>query len=163
MAGGTAVGSGAVEPGTRIDDIDIGGVIRCLPHRFPFLFIDAVREIVAHERAVGIKQVTINEPYFQGHFPTDPIMPGVLLIEAMAQTAAVLVITSAGPGNEGSRVYFMGVDEARFRRPVRPGDQLRLEIVILRSRLGVWKFEGRAKVGDELAAQAVFSAKVMGR
>ena len=157
---------GAFEAGARLENIDTAGVMRLIPHRFPMLMIDRVVEIEAHRRAVGLKQVTINEPYFQGHFPGDPIMPGVFLIEAMAQTAAVLVIASAGRELEGSGIYFMGVDEARFRRPVRPGHQLRLEVAVQRSRLSVWKLEGRAVIGQpggELAAESVFSAKLMRR
>jgi 3-hydroxyacyl-[acyl-carrier-protein] dehydratase len=137
--------------------------MRLIPHRFPMLLIDRVIEITAFERAVGIKNVTINEPFFSGHFPNDPIMPGVLTIEAMAQTAAVLTIASSGAEVAGSRVYFMSIDEARFRRPVRPGDVLRLEVRQLRSRLGVYKYEGRAMVEGELVTEAAFGAKLIGR
>jgi 3-hydroxyacyl-[acyl-carrier-protein] dehydratase len=147
--------------GSPLTDVDIMGIMRLLPHRYPFLLVDRVVEIEAFRRAVGIKNVTINEPFFPGHFPADPIMPGVLLIEALAQTAAVLVIASIGEAAAGSPVYFMSIDGARFRRPVRPGDRLRLEVTILRSRLGVSKFAGKALVEGEVAAEAEFAAKLM--
>jgi len=151
-----------VPEGTPLEDLDVQGVMRTIPHRFPMLLVDRVVAMEAFRRATGIKQVTINEPFFQGHFPSDPIMPGVLIVEAMAQTAAALVISSLGAGFAGNLVYFMGVDEARFRRPVRPGVELRLEVEVQRSRLGVYRFQGRATVGGTLAAEAVFSAKMMG-
>ncbi len=148
-------------PGTPMPDLDVTDVMRIIPHRFPMLMLDGVTGLRAFERAVGIKNVTINEPFFGGHFPGDPIMPGVLTIEAMAQTAAVLVIASMGKGVEGSPVYFMSVDRARFRRPIRPGHQLRLEVQLLRSRLGVYRFEGRATIDGELATEAQFGAKLV--
>lgn len=147
--------------GSPLADVDAVGIMRLIPHRYPFLLIDRVGEIEAFHRAVGIKSVTINEPFFPGHFPDHPIMPGVLLIEAMAQTAAVLVVASLGERAAGSPVYFMGIENARFRRPVRPGDQLRLEVVILRSRLGVSKFAGKALVDGQVAAEAEFTAKLL--
>ena len=118
-----------------------------IPHRHPFLMIDKVVDVVANERATGIKNVSINEYYFQGHFPARPVMPGVLIIEAMAQTAAVLVVHTLGPESEGKLVYFMSVDNARFRRPVFPGDRLDVHVTKQRNRGNVWKFEGKAKVG----------------
>lgn len=151
----------ALEPGSPVADLDTVGIMQLIPHRFPMLMVDRLVELTAFQRAVGIKNVTANEPFFPGHFPTDPIMPGVLIVEAMAQSAAVLVVASLGPNARGHSVYFMGIDEARFRRPVRPGDQLRLEVVVQRSRLGVWKFAGKALVDGELAAEATFSAKLM--
>ncbi|MEK0081633.1 3-hydroxyacyl-ACP dehydratase FabZ [Benzoatithermus flavus] len=151
----------AVAPGSPLADVDIFGIMRMIPHRYPFLLIDRVVEITAFQRAVGIKNVTINEPFFPGHFPADPIMPGVLVVEAMAQAAAVLVAASLGPEAEGSGVYFMGIDNARFRRPVRPGDQLRLEVEALRAKLGVWKFAGKAVSDGKAVAEAEFSAKLM--
>ena len=154
---------GALAVGTPLEDLDTAGVMRCIPHRFPMLLVDRVVGMEAYHRAVGVKQVTINEPYFQGHFPNDPIVPGVLLIESMAQTAAVLILASLGPDYGGNRVYFMGVEGARFRRPVRPGDELRLEVAVQRGKLGIWKFEGKATVGGETAAEALFTAKMMGR
>jgi len=149
------------EPGTRLPDIDYTGVLKRIPHRFPMLMVDGVTEIEAFKRAVGLKNVTFNEPFFQGHFPTDPIMPGVLVIEALAQAAAVLVVASLGPDYEGTTVYFSTVDDVKFRRPVRPGDQLKLEVVLERSKLMIYKFRGNAWVGDQLATECNFSAKVM--
>jgi 3-hydroxyacyl-[acyl-carrier-protein] dehydratase len=151
----------AVAPGSPLADVDVAGIMRLIPHRYPFLLIDRVVELTAFERAVGIKNVTVNEPFFPGHFPNDPIMPGVLVIEAMAQSAAVLAVASLGAGTEGSGVYFMSVDGARFRKPVRPGMQLRLEVVVQRSKLGVWKFAGKAVAEGETAAEAEFAAKLM--
>jgi 3-hydroxyacyl-[acyl-carrier-protein] dehydratase len=135
-------------------------IMEMIPHRYPFLMIDRVTEIVADTSAVGVKNVTINEPYFQGHFPNHPIMPGVLIIEAMAQTAAVLVIHSTGKP-KGSLVYFMSVEQARFRKPVTPGDTLRLHVVKQHSRGKVWKFKGEARVGTDLMAEAIYAAMIM--
>jgi 3-hydroxyacyl-[acyl-carrier-protein] dehydratase len=142
-------------------DIDIGRIMQMIPHRYPFLMIDRVVEAVANISAVGIKNVTINEPFFQGHFPTQPVMPGVLLIEAMAQTAAVLVVHSLGESAEGKLVYFMTIDDARFRRPVVPGDSLRILVTRHKQRGHVWKFRGEARVGDALAAEASFGAMIL--
>ena len=141
--------------------IDIQRIMEMIPHRHPFLMIDKVVDIVANEHATGIKLVSINENYFQGHFPARPVMPGVLIIEAMAQTAAVLVVHTLGPESEGKLVYFMSVDNARFRRPVFPGDRLDVHVVKQRNRGNVWKFEGRAKVGENLMAEAVFAAMIL--
>ena len=141
--------------------IDIGRVMEMIPHRHPFLMIDKIVDAVADERATGIKNVSINEHYFQGHFPKRPVMPGVLIIEAMAQTAAVLVVHTLGPDAEGKLVYFMSVDNARFRRPVVPGDCLHVHVTKQRNRGNVWKFEGRAEVGGQLAAEAVFAAMIL--
>ena len=141
--------------------IDIGRIMEMIPHRHPFLMIDRVIDVVANERATGVKNVSINENFFQGHFPTRPVMPGVLIIEAMAQTAAVLVVHTLGPESEGKLVYFMSVDNARFRRPVFPGDQLAVHVVKQRNRGNVWKFEGRAMVGGNLMAEAVFAAMIL--
>lgn len=152
----------AVTAGVILDDLDTMGVMRMIPHRFPMLMLDRLTEVEAYRRAVGVKLATINEPFFAGHFPNDPIMPGVLIIEAMAQAAATLIMYSLGEGHAGRRVYFMGVEDARFRRPVRPGDELRLEVVVQASKLSVWKFTGRATVGGELCTQAHFAAKMMG-
>ncbi len=148
-------------PGTRLPDVDVQTIRRLIPHRYPFLLLDRVVEITAHERAVGIKNVTINEPFFLGHFPEDPVLPGVLTIEALAQTAAVLTISSVGPEVAGASVYFMAIDRARFRHPVRPGDQLRLEVRQLRAKLGVYKYEGRAFVNGRLVTDAAFGARLM--
>jgi len=152
-----------VAAGTPLDDIDIQGIHRLLPHRYPFLMIDRVEEISAEQSAVGLKNVTANEPHFTGHFPGRPIMPGVLIIEAMAQTAAVLVIATTGKSAVNRLVYFMTIDQARFRRPVVPGDQLRIEVLKQQRKLGVWKFRGVATVKSEVAAEAVISAKIMDR
>jgi 3-hydroxyacyl-[acyl-carrier-protein] dehydratase len=142
-------------------EIDIQRVMEMIPHRHPFLMIDKVVGVVANAHATGIKNVSINEHYFQGHFPARPVMPGVLIIEAMAQTAAVLVVHTLGPGSEGKLVYFMSVDNARFRRPVFPGDVLHVHVRKQRNRGNVWKFEGRAEVGGRLMAEAVFAAMIL--
>lgn len=132
-----------------------------IPHRYPFLLIDRVDNIIKDEGAVGLKNVTINEPFFEGHFPRQPIMPGVLIVEAMAQTAAVLVVETLDGEAAGKLVYFMTVDEARFRKPVTPGDQLRIHVTKTRSRGAVWKFEGKAMVDGKLVAEAKFAAMIM--
>ena len=141
--------------------IDVQRIMEMIPHRHPFLMIDKVIDVVANEQATGIKNVSINEPYFQGHFPARPVMPGVLIIEAMAQTAAVLVVHTLGPASEGKLVYFMSVDNARFRRPVVPGDVLHVRVTKQRHRGNVWKFEGRAEVRGQLMAEAVFAAMIL--
>jgi 3-hydroxyacyl-[acyl-carrier-protein] dehydratase len=146
---------------TPASQMDVQRIMEMIPHRHPFLMIDKVVDAVANERATGIKNVSINEQYFQGHFPTRPVMPGVLIIEAMAQTAAVLVVHTLGPASEGKLVYFMTVDNARFRRPVVPGDCLHVHVTKQRNRGNVWKFEGRAEVGGQLAAEAVFAAMIL--
>jgi 3-hydroxyacyl-[acyl-carrier-protein] dehydratase len=142
-------------------EIDIQRVMQMIPHRHPFLMIDKVVDVVPNAHATGIKNVSINEHYFQGHFPTRPVMPGVLIIEAMAQTAAVLVVHTLGPEAEGKLVYFMSVDNARFRRPVFPGDVLHVRVSKQRNRGNVWKFEGRATVRGQLTAEAVFAAMIL--
>jgi 3-hydroxyacyl-[acyl-carrier-protein] dehydratase len=148
----------AVGQGTQIG---IQRIMEMIPHRHPFLMIDKVVEVVANQRATGVKNVSINENYFQGHFPARPVMPGVLIIEAMAQTAAVLVVHTLGPESEGKLVYFMSVDNARFRRPVFPGDRLDVHVIKQRNRGNVWKFEAQAKVGDNVMAEAVFAAMIL--
>ena len=148
-----------------IDDADIaeiGEVMATIPHRYPFLMIDRVIEIRLGESAVGIKNVTINERHFQGHFPSKAVMPGVLLVEAMAQTAAVLVVKTMGEHVRGKLVYFMTIDNARFRRPVVPGDQVRVEVAVRRHRGAVWRFRGEAKVDGILVAEAEYSAMIQG-
>jgi 3-hydroxyacyl-[acyl-carrier-protein] dehydratase len=139
---------------------DMAQLMRMLPHRYPMLLIDRVDDVELGERAVGIKNVTFNEPHFQGHFPGTPVMPGVLIIEALAQTAAALVIATLGEKSEGKLVYFMTIEQARFRRQVIPGDQLRLHVQKTRARTRVWKFDGVAHVGDAVAAEASFSAMI---
>jgi len=146
---------------SKPSEIDIERLMELIPHRYPFLMIDRVVEIELGESAVGIKNVTANEPYFAGHFPNHPVMPGVLIIEAMAQTAAVLVVHTIGDSAEGKLVYFMTVDECRFRRPVTPGDQLRIHVAKLRHRGAVWKFRGEAKVDGQLVAEATFGAMLL--
>tara|TARA_A100001037_G_scaffold296350_1_gene316726 strand:+ start:373 stop:855 length:483 start_codon:yes stop_codon:yes gene_type:complete len=141
--------------------VDILEVMEMIPHRQPFLMIDRVEDIVVQERATGVKNVTINEPFFLGHFPVRPVMPGVLIIEAMAQTAAVLVVETLGKEALGKLVYFMTIDNARFRKPVVPGDQLKLYVSIQRHRGNVWKFDGEGRVGDTVVAQAAYSAMIM--
>jgi len=144
---------------TTVPDIDIKGVMRLLPHRYPMLLVDRLTRIELPDRAVGIKAVTINEAFFLGHFPDEPIMPGVLLIEAMAQTAAALVNLGRDQDGPGSVVYFMAIDNARFRRPVRPGDLLEIEVERQQTKLGIHWFKGRALVDGKLCADAVVSAK----
>lgn len=143
------------------ETVDVLEVMEMIPHRQPFLMIDRVEDIVIGESATGIKNVTINEPFFVGHFPVRPVMPGVLVVEAMAQTAAVLVVETLGPDALGKLVYFMTIDNARFRKPVVPGDQVKLFVSIQRNRRNVWKFKGVAKVGDLVVAEATYSAMIM--
>lgn len=144
-----------------VASIDIGRIMQMIPHRYPFLMIERVVDVVPSQSAIGIKNVSINEPFFQGHFPQRPVMPGVLIIEAMAQTAAVLVVHSLGPHAEGKLVYFMTVDNARFRRPVVPGDQLHIHVAKERSRGNVWRFTAEAKVAGTLVAEATYSAMIL--
>ncbi len=141
--------------------IDIEGVMRMIPHRYPFLMIDRIVDLMPGSSASGVKNVSINEPYFQGHFPSRPVMPGVLLIEAMAQTAAVVVVHALGPSFEGKLVYFMSVESARFRKPVFPGDTLHVHVTRQRNRANVWKFSGEAKVDGVLVAEAVYTAMIL--
>jgi 3-hydroxyacyl-[acyl-carrier-protein] dehydratase len=148
------------QPGGVVAEIDIQRILEMIPHRYPFLFIDRVIDVVAGERAVGIKNISINEAYFQGHFPGHPVLPGVLIIEAMAQTAAVLVVHTLGAESEGKLVYFMSVDNARFRHPVFPGDQLHVRVERKQNRGNVWKFDGTALVRDKVMAEATFAAMI---
>lgn len=145
----------------EVELVDIHRIMQMLPHRFPMLMVDKVIGLVRDSRAIGVKNVSINEPYFQGHFPQRPVMPGVLIIEAMAQTAAVLVVETLGPDAEGKLVYFMSIDQARFRRPVTPGDQMHLHVEKLRNRGPVWKFAAKAKVEDALVAEAEYAAMIL--
>ena len=146
---------------TGYPDLDIEGVKRLIPHRYPFLLVDKVVDIKPDVSCVGIKNVTINEPFFQGHFPQRPVFPGVLIIESMAQTAGCLVVATLGPESEGKLVYFMTVDDARFRKPVVPGDQMYVHVTKVRSRGPVWKFTGEEKVDGKLVAQATYYAMIL--
>jgi len=138
--------------------IDIREIQNTLPHRYPFLLVDRILELDKGTKAVGIKNVTVNEPFFMGHFPGNPIMPGVLIVEALAQLAGLLAFLS---GIQGDAVYFMSIEKAKFRKPVVPGDQLRLEITTLHQRANVWKFSGNARVDEKIVAEAEFTAMVL--
>ena len=146
-----------------IDVIDIARIMHLIPHRYPFLLIDKVVDVVLGERAVGVKNVTINENFFQGHFPSHPVMPGVLIIESMAQTAAVFVVETLGPAAHGKVVYFMSIDSAKFRRPVVPGDQLRIHVVKEHARRNVWKVNAVARVDGVAVAEATYTAMIVDR
>ena len=156
---GLSMGQDVAE--TAQTDIDIAEILARIPHRYPFLLVDRAEDYRPHQSIVGIKCVTINEPFFQGHFPGNPVMPGVLIIEAMAQTGALLMSKSLEVDTEGKTIFFMSVDNARFRNPVRPGDVIRMEVEVTRSRSTIFKFKGLAKVGDKLAAEAEFAAMVV--
>ena len=143
-----------------MEAFDTERVMEMIPHRPPMLLIDSVEQVVANESATGIKTVNPDDMFLQGHFPGHPVMPGVMIVEAMAQTAAVLAIHSMGAEAEGKIVYFMTIADAKFRRPVTPGDELHLEVAVARARKTVWRFTGRATVNGELAAEASFSAMV---
>jgi 3-hydroxyacyl-[acyl-carrier-protein] dehydratase len=143
--------------------VDIRRILQMIPHRYPMLMVDRVVDMQLDHSAVGIKNVSINEPFFQGHFPSEPVMPGVLIVEAMAQTAAVLVVATFGAQSEGKLVYFMSIDGVRFRRPVTPGDRLELYVEKIQSRANVWKFSGKATVEGKVAAEATFAAMIRDR
>ena len=146
---------------STVESIDILRIMEMIPHRYPFLMIDRVIDVVPDESAVGVKNVSINEFFFQGHFPRRPVMPGVLIIESMAQTAAVLVVETLKCAAAGKLVYFMTVENGRFRKPVVPGDVLHIHVTKERRRGNVWKFFGEAKVNGGLMAEARFSAMIM--
>ncbi len=133
--------------------IEIKEIMQILPHAYPFLLVDRIIEVEPEKRIVGIKNVTYNEPFFPGHFPGTPIMPGVLIIEAMAQTAGILIFTSLAQKQFKTPVYFLGIDNVRFRKPVIPGDQLRLELEITKHRQSIWGFKGKALVDGKLVAE----------
>lgn len=152
---------GGNQAGKRIEQIDVMRIMTLIPHRYPFLMIDRMVDVVLNHSAIGIKNVTASEPHFQGHFPSQPVMPGVLIIEAMAQTAAALVVLTLGEAFEGKLVYFMTIDNAKFRRPVGPGDQLRVHVEKERHRGNVWKFRGIARVDGVSVAEATYSAMIM--
>lgn len=140
---------------------DIQRIMAMIPHRHPFLMVDRVIDLVKGASATGVKNVSINESYFAGHFPGHPVMPGVLIVEAMAQSAAVLVIHTLGPDAEGKLVYFMSIESARFRRPVHPGDTLYVHVVKRQQRASVWKFSAEARVDGVLVAEATFAAMIL--
>ena len=148
---------------TDIGAFDIAKIMHAIPHRYPFLLVDRVVDLVKNESCTGIKNVTINENFFQGHFPTMPVMPGVLIIECMAQTAAVLVVETLGPDWAGKLVYFMTVDNAKFRKPVVPGDQMRVYVKKERQRGNIWKFSAEAKVDGKVVAEATYAAMILDR
>jgi len=147
--------------GETVDAIGVERVMQMIPHRYPFLMVDKVVNIVPNVSAIGIKNVSINEPQFQGHFPRHPVMPGVLIIEAMAQSAAVLVVQTLGEASEGKLVYFMAVDSARFRKPVVPGDVMHVFVTKKHQRGPVWKFQAEARVDGNLVADATYSAMIL--
>ena len=151
----------AVETKTELGTADVARVMKLLPHRYPFLLIDKIRDMDGDQSGVGIKNVTINEPFFQGHFPRYPVMPGVLIIEAIAQTAGAICVHHAGKTDIPQIVYFLGIDKAKFRKPVVPGDQLHLHVKKIRSRGPVWRFYGEAKVDGQLVAEAEISAMIV--
>lgn len=140
--------------------IDLYQIKRMIPHRYPMLMIEKIVDVVRDQHATGIKNVSVNEWFFQGHFPAEPVMPGVLIIEAMAQTAAVLVVATLGPEKEGRLTYFMSIENARFRKPVVPGDVIRVHVEKQRRRGNVWRFSGTAKVDDVIVADAVYTAMI---
>ena len=145
----------------RADSADIGRIMEMIPHRYPFLLVDRVVDIVPDVSAVGIKNITINEPLFQGHFPKQAVMPGVLIVEAMAQTAGILVVHSLGDKAEGRLVYFMSIDKCRFRRPVVPGDVMHIHVSKKQARGNVWKFQGKVYVDELLSSEASFAAMLV--
>jgi 3-hydroxyacyl-[acyl-carrier-protein] dehydratase len=142
-------------------DIDITEILRRIPHRYPFLLVDRAEDYKPSESIVGIKCVTVNEPFFEGHFPGYPVMPGVLIVEALAQSGAVLMSKSLDVDVRGKTIFFVSVDNCKFRAPVRPGDVLRLCVEVVRARGDLFKFKGQAMVGDRIAAEAEFAAMVV--
>lgn len=153
-----AAGEGA--PAAAGAAYDIRKVMAAIPHRFPMLLVDKVEELHLDERIVAVKAVTINEGFFAGHFPDRPIMPGVLIVEALAQAAAILAVESMGLANSGKLVYFMAIDGAKFRAPVEPGTLLHLEVAFVQKRATVCKFAGKARIGDKVVAEANFTAMI---
>ena len=146
-----------------IEVLDVQRIMHAIPHRYPFLLIDRVVDVIRNVSAVGVKNVSANESFFAGHFPNHPVMPGVLIIESMAQTAAVLVVETLGPDAAGKVVYFMSIEGAKFRRPVVPGDQVRVHVAKERNRGNVWKFHAVARVDGVAVAEATFAAMIMDR
>lgn len=144
-----------------VTQLDIKRIMQMIPHRYPMLLVDKVVNIVGGESCTGIKNVTINEPFFEGHFPGSPVMPGVLVVEAMAQTSAVLVMHTLGQMAEGKLVYFMSIEDARFRRPIVPGDRVEIKVARQQNRRNVWKFRGEAWVEGVLCAEASYTAMIV--
>ncbi|MBG51952.1 MAG: 3-hydroxyacyl-ACP dehydratase FabZ [Alphaproteobacteria bacterium] len=144
----------------KLESADINRVMELLPHRYPMLLIDRIKDMDGNESAIGVKNVTINDPFFEGHFPGHPVMPGVLIVEAMAQTAGALVINAMSSDASNKVVYFMAIDKAKFRKPVVPGDQLELHVSKLQNRGPVWKFRGIAKVDGQVVAEADYAAMI---
>ena len=151
----------AQQQGDSVGTVDIARIMKLIPHRYPFLLLDRVVDLVRNQSATGIKNVTANENFFQGHFPGHPVMPGVLIIESMAQTAAVLVVETLGPSAQGKLVYFMTVDSAKFRKPVVPGDQMRVHVVKEKQRGNIWRFNAEAKVDGKVVAEATYAAMIL--
>jgi len=142
-------------------ELRIAEILKILPHRYPFLLVARVIEVEGDKRLVALKNVSINEPFFQGHFPGAPVMPGVLTIEAMAQAGAIMGLLHSKPEDvKNALVYFMGIDEARFRRPIVPGDQLKIVVTVLRRKALIWKMRGEVWVGEELAAEATLLSSI---
>ena len=163
MDAATIATTGAPVTGMVVETVDIARILQAIPHRYPFLMVDRVVDLITNQSAIGIKNVSINESFFQGHFPNHPVMPGVLIIEAMAQTAAILVVETLGPDAAGRVVYSMSVEGAKFRRPVIPGDQLRIHCTKERNRGNVWKFNAVARVDGVSVAEATYAAMIMDR
>lgn len=145
----------------ELGSADIVRVLKLLPHRYPFLLVDRIYDMDGDQSGVGVKNVTINEPFFQGHFPDFPVMPGVLIIEGLAQTAGALCVDSLGDEYDPQIVYFMGIDRAKFRKPVLPGDTLHFHVRKIRARGRAWRFFGEAKVNDQVVAEAEISAMIV--
>lgn len=162
-ANGEETAGRTAENRSTIETFDIAQIMRAIPHRYPFLLVDRIVDVVKGASAVGVKNVSINENFFQGHFPSHPVMPGVLIVESMAQTAGVLVVETLGSEARGKLVYFLSIDGAKFRRPVVPGDQMRVHVVKERQRGNIWKFRAEAKVDGKVAAEAVISAMILDR
>lgn len=158
---GSDDGNGTKVTGEARGTLDIMRIMEALPHRFPFLLVDRVVDLVLNESCTGIKNVSINEHVFQGHFPRHPVMPGVMIIESMAQTAGVLVVETLGPEARGKLVYFMTIDSAKFRKPVVPGDQMHVHVRKERQRGNIWKFSAEAKVDGTVVAEAAYAAMIL--
>jgi len=158
----TELSNSALTSQGEVQSLDIQGILGILPHRYPFLLVDRITEIIRTKRIVAIKNVTANEPYFVGHFPDHPIMPGVLVVEAMAQAGGVLLLTEF-PDRDERLLLFTGIEKAKFRRPVAPGDQLRIEVDVLVWRGTAGRMQGKAYVGDKLACEAIITCRLLHR